>query len=190
MLTPWETLFFLETRLKYCKDSLHNPDLKPFYRFMLKGRTIIFCLQWETKLYPGFSIWFSIILNITYLPIIIPGTPRSNGWKLKSVYTITGGCNWDYSICITTVTYKRWKTVQALVNIWQNRTEIERMEMLVGSTRVPKPGHKRLPKLMKNYSHIIISIENGEEIFLRNISFWHQWHCRTTCNCYESRKSS
>ena len=45
--------------------------------------------------------------NLIYLSIIVPGTPRSQSRKLKSIYTQPGGCNWDYGICITTVTEER-----------------------------------------------------------------------------------
>jgi hypothetical protein len=46
-------------------------------------------------------------LNFIYLPIIIPGPPRLQSRKLKSIYTVPGGCNWEYGICITTVIQER-----------------------------------------------------------------------------------
>lgn len=50
--------------------------------------------------------WYELeeekLCRITYLPIIIPWTPRTHSWKLKSIYTIAGRCHWDYGICVTT----------------------------------------------------------------------------------------
>lgn len=48
----------------------------------------------------------SIARSIIYLSFIVPGMPRCYSWKLKRIDAVSGGCNWDNGICITTVAWK------------------------------------------------------------------------------------